>query len=58
MNAGMPGLSSTERRLARSISSTAATGVCFSRITASQASTTLGNRIRALALWAYSGTVR
>ena len=57
-NSGMPGLPVTDARLARSISSAAATG-CFPRImVASQAVRMSGKYIRALALWRCSMTVR
>jgi len=55
---GMPGLSCTERNEARSSSSTAATGVCLSRLTALQAVSSRSNRISALALCGCSSTVR
>ena len=54
---GMPGLFSTECSDARSSSSTAATGVCFRRVTALHAVSSRSNRISALALWACSSTV-
>ena len=53
----MPGLSCTERSDARSISSTAATGVASSGVTAPQAVSRWSNRISALALCGGSSTV-
>ena len=53
--AGIPGLSSTERRAARSASSTAATGAWARRLTASQAVESSSKRISALALSVWSG---
>ncbi len=58
MPSGRPGLPSTERSAARSASSTAATGALFSTVTARHAVSRSSNRISALALSAYSGTVR
>ena len=54
---GMPGLSATQRREARSSSSTASTGRALRPTTARQALTMSGKKASALALWAYSGTV-
>ncbi|MCY1338422.1 hypothetical protein D9M69_242810 [compost metagenome] len=48
--AGMPFMSSTERRLRRSSSSTAETGCCLSTGTARQQFSTSGKTISALAL--------
>ena len=55
---GIPGLPVTDANPARSISSTAATGSCFSRVTAWQADTSVSKNSSAQALWRYSGTVR
>ena len=57
ISAGMPGLSSTDRSAARSISSTAATGRLQQRHGAAGLSDA-GEEQQALALWACSGTVR
>ena len=58
MHSGMPRLFSTERSAARSASSTAATGAAFNAVTARHAVARSSNRISALALSAWSGTVR
>jgi len=57
-DAGSPGLPSTERSPARSASSTASTGSLLSTVTARQAVARSLNRISALALCGWSGTVR
>ena len=58
IESGSPGFPSTERNAARSASSTAATGALFNALTARQAASRSSKRMSALALSAYSGTVR
>ncbi len=58
MKSGMPGFSSTERNPARSISSTADTGVFLRIATASQVVRTVLKKIKAEALFGCSSTVR